>query len=112
MLIGAALMVGLQVISIQSAFFSINLDVILFLFSMFSIVSALERSGVLRLIALKMLSRAKSMDTFLFIFIVGMGILSAFLVNDTVALLGVPIVIHISKQHFIQDPTPKHCSFH
>ena len=47
MLIGAALMVGLQVISIQSAFFSINLDVILFLFSMFSIVSALDRSALL-----------------------------------------------------------------
>ena len=71
MLIGAALMVGLQVISIQSAFFSINLDVILFLFSMFSIVSALDRSGVLRLIALKMLSRAKSMDTFLFYSLLG-----------------------------------------
>lgn len=107
MLIGAALMVGLQVISIQSAFFSINLDVILFLFSMFSIVSALDRSGALRLIALKMLSRAKSMDTFLFIFIVGMGILSAFLVNDTVALLGVPIVIHISKQLFITGSNAK-----
>jgi len=107
MLIGAALMVGLQVISIQSAFFSINLDVILFLFSMFSIVSALDRSGVLRLIALKMLSRAKSMDTFLFIFIVGMGTLSAFLVNDTVALLGVPIVIHISKQLFITGSNAK-----
>ena len=107
MLIGAALMVGLQVISIQSAFYSINLDVILFLFSMFSIVSALDRSGALRLLALKMLSRAKSMDTFLFIFIVEMGILSAFLVNDTVALLGVPIVIHISKQLFITGSNAK-----
>jgi Na+/H+ antiporter NhaD/arsenite permease-like protein len=42
MLIGAALMIGLRVISIDDAFKSVNLDVILFLFGMFSIVSALE----------------------------------------------------------------------
>ncbi len=48
MLIGAGLMVGLQVISIEDAFKAINLDVIIFLFGMFSIVSALDRSGVLK----------------------------------------------------------------
>ena len=48
MLIGAGLMVGLQVISIEDAFKAINLDVIIFLFGMFSIVSALEKSGVLK----------------------------------------------------------------
>ena len=37
MLIGAGLMVGLQVISIEDAFKAINLDVIIFLFGMFSI---------------------------------------------------------------------------
>jgi len=45
MLIGAGLLVGLQVISIEQAFNAINLDVIIFLFGMFSIVSALDRSG-------------------------------------------------------------------
>ncbi len=57
MLIGAALMVGFQIISIESAFKSINLDVIGFLFGMFSIVSALEMSGVIKLVAVKMLSK-------------------------------------------------------
>ena len=51
MLIGAGLMVGLQVISIEDAFKAINLDVIIFLFGMFSIVSALDRSGVLKYVA-------------------------------------------------------------
>ena len=44
-LIGAGLMVGLQLISIEDTFKAINLDVIIFLFGMFSIVSALDRSG-------------------------------------------------------------------
>lgn len=47
-LIGAGLMVGLQLISIEDTFKAINLDVIIFLFGMFSIVSALDRSGVLK----------------------------------------------------------------
>ena len=47
-LIGAGLMVGLQLISIEDTLKAINLDVIIFLFGMFSIVSALDRSGVLK----------------------------------------------------------------
>ena len=60
MLIGAGLMVGLQLISIEDAFKAINLDVIIFPFEMFSIVSALNRSGMLMYIAGKMLDMANS----------------------------------------------------
>ena len=99
MLIGAGLLVGLQVISIEEAFKAINLNVIIFLFGMFSIVSALNRSGVLRYVATKMLSKAKNdVNSILLVFIIGLGILSAFLVNDTIALLGIPLVIHVSRQ--------------
>jgi Na+/H+ antiporter NhaD/arsenite permease-like protein len=48
MLNGAALMIAFQIVDIQSAFKSINLDLIGFLFGMFSIVSALDKSGVLQ----------------------------------------------------------------
>jgi Na+/H+ antiporter NhaD/arsenite permease-like protein len=103
MLIGAALMVGFQIISIQSAFKSINLDVIGFLFGMFSIVSALDKSGVLKIIS-KMLSRTENNpDLILMVFVVGMGFLSAFLVNDTIALLGIPLVIYVSKRISIRS---------
>jgi Na+/H+ antiporter NhaD/arsenite permease-like protein len=99
MLIGAALMVGFQLISIESAFKSINLDVIGFLFGMFSIVSALDKSGVVKLVSIKMLSKARnSPDLILMVFVVGMGILSAFLVNDTIALVGIPLIVYISRQ--------------
>ena len=54
-IIGAALMIGFEIISIQSAFKSINLDVIGFLFGMFNIVSALDKSGVLTVVSAKML---------------------------------------------------------
>jgi len=98
MLVGAFLMIVFQVIGLQAAFKSINLDVIGFLFGMFSIVTALDKSGALKLVAIKMLSRATNLNSLLMIFVVGMGVLSAFLVNDTIALLGIPLVVYISKQ--------------
>src|SRR3954469_2406089 len=92
MLIGAGLLVGLQVISIEDAFRAINLDVIIFLFGMFSIVSALDRSGVLKYAAAKMLDKANgNVNLILLVFVIGLGILSAFLVNDTITLLGIPL---------------------
>ena len=99
MLIGAALMIGFQIISIQSAFKSINLDVIGFLFGMFSIVSALDKSGMLTVLSAKMLSKAKNNpNLILLVFVVGMGLLSAFLVNDTIAVLGIPLIVYFSRQ--------------
>jgi len=99
MLIGAAVMIGLQVISLEDAFKAINLDVIIFLFGMFSIVSALDKSGVLKFVAVKMLSKAgNDLNSILLVFVIGFGIISAFLVNDTIALLGIPLIVHISRQ--------------
>ena len=59
MLVGAGLMIGLQLISIEDAFKAINLDVIIFLFGMFSIVSALDKSGVLKYIGSKNVRKGK-----------------------------------------------------
>ena len=97
MLIGATLMLAFQIIGLDNAIKSIQLDVIMFLFGMFSIVSALERSGMLRLLAIKMLSKSTTPNSLLMMFVVGMGLLSAFLVNDAIALVGIPLVIYISK---------------
>ena len=66
---------------------------------MFSIVSALDRSGVLKFVAVKMLSKAgNDLNSILLVFVIGFGIISAFLVNDTIALLGIPLIVHISRQ--------------
>lgn len=97
MLVGAALMIGLQVSTVDEAFQSVNLDVIAFLFGMFSIVSALDRAGVLRRVAIRMLRMAKTPARLLMVFVVGMGVLSAFLVNDTIALLGIPLVVYVAR---------------
>jgi Na+/H+ antiporter NhaD/arsenite permease-like protein len=97
MLAGAVLMLITQTISVSDALKSINLQVIGFLFGMFSIISALESSGILKHVAFLMLTKAKTPRAIMAVFVIGMGVLSAFLVNDTIALVGVPLIIYISN---------------
>jgi len=77
---------------------TINVDVILFLLGMFVLVSGLESSGMLAYITNRILSYAKTPNQILFIVICVMGVLSAFLINDTIALVATPIVIGLAKQ--------------
>ena len=66
---------------------------------MFSIVSALDKSGVLTVVSAKMVSKARNnSNLILLVFVVGLGLLSAFLLNDTMALLGIPLVVYVSKR--------------
>jgi Na+/H+ antiporter NhaD/arsenite permease-like protein len=104
MLIGALLMLLLQVTSIDEAYNAIKFDVILFLLGMFIVVSALEVSGVLHSITLKLLGYAKSTDRLILLILVVMGTLSAFLMNDTIALVATPIILGMAKAGI--DPKP------
>ncbi|KYC45372.1 MAG: Citrate transporter [Candidatus Methanofastidiosum methylothiophilum] len=78
---------------------SINLDVILFLFGMFVVGVGLEESGYLSHISYKIFKRAKSPDELLFLILYVIGIASAFLMNDTLAIIGTPVVLHLSRKH-------------
>jgi len=98
MLLGAiAVLVTLQ-ISPRDAAASINLDVMIFLFSMFVIGRAMEDSGYLSYLSSKLFRRAKSTDGLVLYILFGMGFLSAFLMNDTLAIIGTPIVLLLSKR--------------
>jgi len=97
MVTGAGLVLIFGIISPQKAFSAINFDVILFLLGMFVLVSGLESSGMLAHITNKILGRAKTPNQVLFVVVFVMGILSAFLINDTIALVATPIVIGLAK---------------
>jgi Na+/H+ antiporter NhaD/arsenite permease-like protein len=72
---------------------SINFDVLLFLFGMFVIGQALEDSGYLSHMSYVFLRHAKSMDATIIFILFGFGFLSAFLMNDTLAIIGTPVVL-------------------
>ncbi|RBQ25109.1 MAG: hypothetical protein ALMCE001_06760 [Methanocorpusculum sp. MCE] len=99
----AALILG--TISIQDAFFSINYIVILFLLGMFVFGAALEKSGLLHLASLKGFARAHTKKAVLFWFILLMAVFSAFLMNDTVAIIGTTVALYCEAKYKIPVKT-------
>ena len=98
MLLGAIAVLLTQQISPLNAFKSINLDVMLFLFGMFVIGRAMEESGYLSHLSSKLFRQARSPDGLVLYILFGMGFLSAFLMNDTLAIIGTPVVIMLAKK--------------
>ena len=93
MVVGAILMIATLSISPLNALASIDFRVITFLFGMLVITAGFEKSGLLEYLVIALLRRAKNVDTLLFAIVFGSGLLSAFLVNDTIALMVTPIVL-------------------
>jgi Na+/H+ antiporter NhaD/arsenite permease-like protein len=103
MLLGAVAVLIHGDITLSKAIMSINIDVILFLFGMFILGQALEESGFLSYLSYSIFKNAKSASSLLFHVIFGTGFLSAILMNDTLAVVGTPIVIYLSKQHGLKQ---------
>jgi len=104
MALGAVAVLTTLQISPLNALKSINLDVIFFLFGMFIVGEALENSGYLSFLSYRLFGRAKSLDTLVLFILFGMGISAAFLMNDTLAIIGTPVVILLARK---AQTTPK-----
>ena len=96
MLGGAVAVLVTGQISPIDALHAIDSDVMLFLFGMFVIGEALVASGYLSSIAHKFFARAKNPDQVVLFILFGMGILSALLMNDTLAVIGTPLVLGLA----------------
>jgi Na+/H+ antiporter NhaD/arsenite permease-like protein len=101
MLFGAISVLATRQISPYDALKSINLDVMVFLFGMFVIGSALEESGYLSSLTYKIFKKAKTTNQLLLLILFVMGFTSAILMNDTLAIIGTPIVLLLAKKHEI-----------
>jgi Na+/H+ antiporter NhaD/arsenite permease-like protein len=98
-MVGGALTVLLTgQITVPDALHAINMDVMVFLFGMFVVGQAMADSGYLACIANRFFSRAKNPDQVVLFILFGMGILSAILMNDTVAIIGTPLVLGLATQ--------------
>jgi Na+/H+ antiporter NhaD/arsenite permease-like protein len=96
MLLGAIVVLVTRQISPAAALRAINTDVMLFLFGVFVIGRALEESGYLEHIAGRLFGRARSMSSLVLLILFGMGLLSAVLMNDTLAIVGTPVVLSLA----------------
>ena len=79
--------------------------VLLFLFSLFLFAGALERAGALDHLARWIVGRADRAENLPAVVFVGFGVLSAFLVNDALVLIGVPLVFSVARR-VRTDPRP------
>jgi Na+/H+ antiporter NhaD/arsenite permease-like protein len=96
MLLGALAVLFTGQISPGRALQAINADVMLFLFGVFVIGQALEDSGYLGHLAYGLFRRARSLNTLVLFILFGMGMLSTLLMNDTLAIIGTPIVLSLA----------------
>jgi len=99
---GAVAVLMMGQISVTFALQSINREVMLFLFCMFVIGAALEESGYLSHLSYKLFRRAKNESHLLLLILFGMGLASAILMNDTLAIIGTPVVLLLAKNHSIR----------
>ncbi len=99
MLGGAIAVLVTGQISPADAVAAINTDVMLFLFGMFVVGEALVESGYLDCIAHRLFSWARNTQQLVFAILFSMGVLSAILMNDTLAIIGTPIVLALAVQY-------------
>ena len=96
--LGAVAVLATLQITPLAALKAINLDVIFFLFGMFIVGEALVSSGYLSYLSYKLFRRAKSLDSLVLFILFGMGLTAAFLMNDTLAIIGTPVVILLARK--------------
>jgi Na+/H+ antiporter NhaD/arsenite permease-like protein len=86
-------------ISPSDAFASIDWGVMVFLYSTFVLASILQESGYLQHLGYKFMRRFYQHPFLVLLaFIFSAGAASAFLLNDTVAILGVPVCIELGRK--------------
>jgi Na+/H+ antiporter NhaD/arsenite permease-like protein len=101
MLGGAVIVLITGQITPIDAFHAINFDVIFFLFGMFIIGQATEDSGYLSHLCHKFFGKVGSVDKLVLAILFTMGLGAALLMNDTIAIIGTPIMLLLSKRNHI-----------
>ncbi len=103
MTIGALSVLLLGEISPEEALGAINTDVLLFLFGAFCVGEALNMSGYLSWLGSRIVSRAKSTDQLVLLVLFSTGLLAAILMNDTLAIMGTPLVLQFSRKYGVSS---------
>jgi Na+/H+ antiporter NhaD/arsenite permease-like protein len=96
---GACIVLLTGQITPPDALRAINADVMLFLFGMFVVGEALDRSGCLSWIADRLFHWISTPDQLILGLLLCFGLLSALLMNDTLAIIGTPLVLGLAARY-------------
>jgi Na+/H+ antiporter NhaD/arsenite permease-like protein len=94
-LLGASLMVATGVLSLDEAYRAVDFDTIVLLLGMMIVVANLRLSGFFRVVTHWIAGHVRRPILLLGMIILSSGVLSAFLVNDTICLVMTPLVLEI-----------------
>jgi Na+/H+ antiporter NhaD/arsenite permease-like protein len=94
-LLGGSLMVATGVLSLEEAYRAVDFDTIVLLLGMMIVVANLRLSGFFRVLTYWIAAYVRRPVTLLGMVIVSSGVLSAFLVNDTICLVMTPLVLEL-----------------
>jgi len=97
MLLGALAVLLTGQISPEDAFRAINLDVMVFLGAMFVIGESMQESGYLLFLFNRIFSRARNLDQLLLLILFAMGFLASLIMNDTLAIIGTPLMLYFAR---------------
>jgi Na+/H+ antiporter NhaD/arsenite permease-like protein len=104
-IIGASLMIGFNVLTLEEAVQSVNYETIILLFGMMIVVANLRLSGFFALVSDWVVEHAHRPFTLLCLIVLVSGTFSAFFVNDTMCLVLTPLVLDIvTRLH--RNPIP------
>ncbi len=96
-LVGASLLMALGVLDLKAAWAAIDYKTLIFLFSMMIISANLSSSGFFGLVLDKVIHYVRSPFGLLIVLIFGSAILSAFFLNDTIALILTPLTLALAQ---------------
>jgi Na+/H+ antiporter NhaD/arsenite permease-like protein len=94
-IIGASLMIGFNVLTLEEAYSAIDHNTIILLFGMMIVVANLRLSGFFAAVSEWVVEHAHHPLTLLAAIILVSGVFSAFFVNDTMCLVLTPLVLEI-----------------
>jgi Na+/H+ antiporter NhaD/arsenite permease-like protein len=99
-LAGALAMVAVGALSISGAGDAIsnNLPILIFLFSLFIFAAGLEQAGALDHLARWILGRARRPSDLPLVLFIAVGVVSAFVINDALVLVGVPVLFAVARK--------------
>ncbi|MBI4780024.1 MAG: anion transporter [Oscillatoriophycideae cyanobacterium NC_groundwater_1537_Pr4_S-0.65um_50_18] len=104
-LVGSALLIGLGVLSLEEAWEAIDANTIIFLLSMMVVNANLAYSGFFRLALTTLTRLTRSPLGLITLLTFGSGLLSAFFLNDTIAIIFTPLTLSLT-QAFRLNPIP------
>lgn len=96
-LVGAGFLVALNVLTLRQAWDAIDTETIVFLLSMMIVNASLSAAGFFQMAIAQLLRLTRSPFGLMVMLTIASGVLSAIVLNDTIALIFTPLILNLTR---------------